>query len=229
VCLLCVLRVSVVRFFNNLIMKIILIRHGQTGYNKEKIFRGKIDVPLDSTGILQTKAIAEKLSSYNIKAIYSSPLKRALETSTPIAATFNLDVEIDDKFVDFDFGEWQGLGLEEVQKKFPDLYCKWLKEPHLVKIPNGESLGLVRERVTEVINRIIEKNQDTTAIVSHRVINKVIICAMLSLDNSHFWQIKQDVGAINVIEYKKGMFIVVSLNDTCHLEKFKQNKKSEDF
>jgi len=207
-------------------MKIVLIRHGQTLWNKEEIFRGRSDIPLDDVGIKQAKAITKRLSSFGIKAVYSSPLKRALETAQIIAKRFNLKVKVDDDLIDFDFGEWQGLDLKDVQGQFPETYQKWLKEPHLANIPNGENLGSVRSRVNKALNRILKEQQDDVAVVSHRVINKLLILAALSLDNSYFWQIKQDVGAISILDYKDGKLSLSLLNDTCHLGK---TEKSKDF
>jgi len=211
------------------LMKIILIRHGQTQWNKEEIFRGRSDIPLDDVGIKQAKAITKRLSSSGIKAVYSSPLKRALETAQIIAKRFNLKVKVVDDLIDFDFGKWQGLSLEEVQKQFPETYQKWLKEPHLANIPNGENLDTVRQRVSKALNKILKGQQDNVAVVSHRVINKLLILAALSLDNFYFWQIKQDVGAISVLDYEDRIFVLPLLNDTCHLNMGEGKRRIKDF
>jgi broad specificity phosphatase PhoE len=205
-------------------MKIVLIRHGQTLWNKEELFRGRSDIPLDGVGIKQAKAITKRLSFFDIKAVYSSPLKRALETAQIIAKRFNLKVKIDGDLIDFDFGEWQGLNLEDVQEQFPETYQKWLKEPYLANIPNGENLDSVRSRVSKALNKIVKEQQDDVAVVSHRVINKLLILAALSLDNSYFWQIKQDVGAVSILDYKDGKLSLSLLNDTCHLGKAEESK-----
>ena len=210
-------------------MKIILIRHGQTQWNKEEIFRGRSDIPLDEVGIEQAKSISTRLSSFDVKVVCSSPLKRALETAEIIAKTFNLKVKVVDDLIDFDFGEWQGLSLKEVQKQFPETYRTWLKEPHLANIPNGENLDIARSRVNRALNKIVKGQQDDIAVVSHRVINKILILAALSLNNSYFWQIKQDVGAISLLDYEGEIFSLTLLNDTCHLNMVEGNKRDTDF
>ena len=211
------------------LMKIILIRHGQTQWNKEELFRGRSDIPLDEVGIKQAKAITKRLSLFGIKTVYSSPLKRALETAQIIAKRFNLKAKVVDDLIDFDFGEWQGLGLKDVQEQFPETYQKWLKEPYLVNIPNGENLDTVRQRVSKALNKIVKGQQDDVVVVSHRVINKVLILAALSLDNSYFWQIKQDVGAISVLDYEGGTLALTLLNDTCHLNMAEGKRRIKDF
>jgi broad specificity phosphatase PhoE len=211
------------------LMKIILIRHGQTQWNKEELFRGRSDIPLDDVGMKQAKAITKRLSLFGIKTVYSSPLKRALETAQIIAKRSNLKVKVVDDLIDFDFGEWQGLGLKDVQEQFPETYQKWLKEPYLVNIPNGENLDTVRQRVSKALNKIVKGQQDDVVVVSHRVINKVLILAALSLDNSYFWQIKQDVGAISVLDYEGGIFALTLLNDTYHLNMIEGKRGIKDF
>jgi len=210
-------------------MRLILVRHGQTSLNEKNVFRGRLDIPLNETGIQQANAIAKRLSTFNVKSIYSSPLKRALETAQVIGRKLNINTEIDDNLIDFNFGKWQGLTIEEVEKKFPELYESWLRSPHMIKIPDGEDLGLIRKRVSKVLNKLIEYNENNIVIVSHRVILKILICAVLSLDNSYFWRIIQDVGAISILDNKDGQFSLSLLNDICHLVKVGQDNKIKDF
>jgi len=210
-------------------MRLILVRHGQTALNEKNVFRGRLDIPLNETGIQQANAIAERLSTFNVKCIYSSPLKRALETAQVIGRKLNIDTEIDDNLIDFNFGKWQGLTIKEVEEQFPELYEGWLRSPQMIKIPDGEDLGLIRKRVSKVLNKLIEYKENNVVIVSHRVILKILICTALSLDNSYFWRIIQDVGAISILDNKDGQFSLSLLNDTCHLVKVGQNNKIKDF
>ena len=85
-------------------------------------------------------------------------------------------------------------------------------------MPDGESLNDVRERVVRVVSDIISKYKGTVILVSHRVVNKILICALLALDNSHFWNIKQDTGGITTFAYENGRFILIKHNDTSYLK-----------
>ena len=123
---------------------IILARHGETEWNVEEIFRGRIDVELDETGIKQAGLLAEYLRDVKIEAVYSSPLKRALRTGQIIAGSHQLEVEITPGLIDFDFGEWQGLPHQEVKNKYKELYQEWINNPDQVEMPAGESLTDVR-------------------------------------------------------------------------------------
>jgi len=197
---------------------IILVRHGETEWNVAEIFRGRIDVDLNETGIKQAELLAEYLSDLKINAIYSSPLKRALKTAETIAGCHKLNVEIAPGLVDFNYGEWQGMSHQEVKAKYKELYAEWLNSPDKVKMPSGESLSDVRERAMGVVDSIIARHKGTVVLVSHRVVNKVLICALLGLDDSRFWNIKQDNCGITTFVYENGRFILTENINNSYLK-----------
>ena len=160
-------------------------------------------------------------------AVYSSPLKRALKTAEMIAGYHKLDVEIAPGLIDFDFGEWQGLPHQEVKDKYKELYAEWVKNPRQVKMPSGESLGDVRKRAIGVVNNIIVKYGGTVVLMSHRVVNKVLICALLGLDNSHFWNIRLDTCGITTFAYENEQFILTEHNNTSYLKPLQQAPLSD--
>jgi len=198
---------------------IFLIRHGQTQWNLKKLFRGWVDIALSPVGIRQAEATAKVLSGFNIDAVYSSPLSRARQTARIIARPHGLGIACLDGLKDLNFGHWQGLPHQKVRKQWPEIYGKWLRKPHKIRIPGGETLDEVRRRSRSALDQILTRHDNgTVAVVSHRVVNKVLLCALLNLDNSYFWQIKQDPCAINLLCHRNGSFILCLLNDTCHLE-----------
>jgi broad specificity phosphatase PhoE len=207
--------------------ELILARHGETAWNVEEVFRGQIDVELNQTGIKQAGLLAEYLSGQKIEAVYSSPLKRALKTAEAVARHHNLEVAVSPGLIDDDFGQWQGLSLREVKDKYKELYEQWAASPQLVKIPGGESLDGVRKRALGVVNEVIANHTGAVVLVAHRVVNKVLICALLGLDNSHFWNIRQDVGGTTVFNYEKGRFVLTRHNDTSYLRPLKRAKLSD--
>lgn len=210
--------------------KIYLVRHGTTEWNQEEIFRGRVDIKLNEVGRAEAQALANYFRPIALQAIYSSPLSRAQETAQAVAQGRNLEIIPEIAFTDIDFGEWHGLPLKEVREKYGAIYRAWREKPHTVTFPQGENLEQVRQRAWQGLQKIVQNNaKQTVLIVSHRVVTKVLICAVLGLDNSHFWQIKQDTTAINCFEYNRGFFVVSLLNDTCHLKAIHPGTFRKDF
>jgi broad specificity phosphatase PhoE len=198
-------------------MEIILVRHGETDWNVAEVFRGRIDVPLNAAGIKQAELLGDYLCGVAVDAVYSSPLKRALKTAEAIARHHALEVNTAPGLIDFDYGEWQGLSHQEVRDRYQRLYTGWLGHPDQVKMPAGESLEDVRKRVLVVVDDVIKRHDGAVVLVSHRVVNKVLICALLGLDNSHFWNIKLDTCGISSFGYERGRFVLIGHNDTSFL------------
>ena len=208
--------------------ELILARHGQTEWNVGKIFRGRVDVNLDEVGVKQAELLGKYLSNCELEAVYSSPLKRALDTATIVARYHKVDVHTAGGLIDLDYGKWQSLPEQEVKRLYPALLNKWHNNPHKVRMPGGESLEDVRGRVIELVDDVLSKYQSRVLLVSHRVVLKVLICSLLGLNNSHFWNISQDVCGITVFNYLDGRFVLVRHDDTSHLRQL-QEPALDDF
>lgn len=209
---------------------IYLVRHGQTAWNKEEIFRGRTDVPLDETGLRQAELAGEYFREVKIDAIYSSPLSRAWQTAERIAKFHHLWVQPLEGIIDMSFGQWEGHPHQEIREMDRETYRQWREEPHQARLPGGETLDEVRSRAMAALEEVVRLNSGKTIVlVSHRVVNKVLLCGILGLDNSHFWQIVQDPTAINLIQYQNGKYILYLMNETCHLKPLKQGRPRVDF
>ncbi len=207
--------------------RIIIARHGETDWNVGEVFRGRLDVGLNETGLAQAEALGQHLADFSPEAVYSSPLKRALDTAGAVASHHSLKVSIAGGLVDFNYGTWQGLTHQEVKERYAELYHRWLTGPHLVTMPDGESLDDVAERARQVVETVVACHEGTVVLVSHRVVNKVLICSLLGLDNSHFWNIRQDVAGMTVFEYEDGRFTLTRHNDTSHLGQVRKHALSD--
>jgi len=205
--------------------RIILIRHGQTEWNRVERFRGRADVPLNETGLRQAEATGVRVAAkWKPAAIYSSPLSRAVKTAEAIAGRFDdLAVQIHPGLADIDYGEWQGLSPDEVRTRWPGLLDTWYNAPHLVSIPGGETLSALRERAMKTVNELaVHYSSKAILLLGHTVINRIILLGVLGLGNERFWRIKQDTCAINLFDVEDGDYTLVSLNDTCHLDSIPQ-------
>lgn len=205
-------------------MKIILVRHGETSWNKEQIFRGRKDIKLNRNGIIQAKRLGKYFANIRIDTIYSSPLNRALFTAKEIAKHHNLKVKISKELIDFNFGSWEGHTHEEIKKKYPQLYKLWRSKPEKLKIPKGEAVSRLRKRLKGFLNDLTKKSFNQTIIlVSHRVVLKMLILIALGIGADYFWLIKLDTGSVSILEYlPERKFILTNLNNTGHLRKYQE-------
>ena len=200
--------------------RFILVRHGQTEWNRVERFRGRADVPLNNVGLGQAAATGQRIAAeWQPTAVYASPLSRAVATAEAIAAHFDLPVVRLDGLADIHYGDWQGLTPEEAAARWPDLVHTWYTAPATVQIPGGESLADLRERAGAALQELASRHADETIVlVSHTVVNRVILLSALGLSNDRFWRLRQDNCAINVFEGEGGDdFTLVTMNDTCHL------------
>lgn len=198
---------------------ILLVRHGQTEWNRSERFRGRYDIPLNQTGMGQAQKTARRIAAqWMPSGLLSSPLSRAMQTADAIAQTCGLEVEPCPGLVDIDYGKWQGLTNEEASQKWPDLVTAWFDHPEGVHIPGGESLAEVRQRAVATLEEIWAlRSGETVVLVSHTVVNRLILLEVLGLGNERFWHLRQEPCAINVIQHTGGETILAVMNDTGHL------------
>lgn len=198
--------------------RLILVRHGETNWNKEGRYQGQIDTDLSERGLEQGKALAKALSELTIDEFYSSHLKRALMTAQFCADYHGKQVQTDERLQEIAHGTWEGLLSEEVSKDYAELLQAWRDNPASVKMPEGESLQELADRSMIAFEEIAKENIGKTVLVAaHDATNKVIICRLMNADLNSFWQVKQDNTCINVIEYENGVWRIVLLNSTQHM------------
>ncbi len=117
--------------------RLLLVRHGETVWNVDEVYRGRADVPLSDMGKRQAELLGRRLQHEGVTALRASPLVRAAETAAAIGRRTGVAVEVDSDLNDLDCGEWEGLSDRESRRKYPDLRQRWLSEPHLVRLPGG--------------------------------------------------------------------------------------------
>ena len=105
---------------------ILLARHGETDWNREGRFQGHADPPLNDTGRAQAEGLAAELEGVELAAVYSSPLRRAIETAGLVASAHDLEPVALDALREVDVGSWQGLTRADIETRFPDEFARWL-------------------------------------------------------------------------------------------------------
>jgi broad specificity phosphatase PhoE len=194
--------------------RVILIRHGRTGWNAEKRYMGSTDIDLDDVGILQAGKTGKRLAAENIDSIYASDSRRAFNFA---AIVFQRRPAIKMSALrEMDFGVIEGMTHEEIMERYPRAYEEWLKDIHSAVIPEGESMRSFKIRVMEAFGKIVSSNRGRSlAIVTHAGPIRVIMNDITR--SANFWDVMPDPASVSVIEFVDNVPRVVSINDTAHL------------
>ena len=207
--------------------RILLIRHGETSWNRILRFQGRSDVPLNQTGRDQARALAVALKNESLTAIYSSPLIRAIEMarminffhpSTPLFEEQGL--------IEMDLGDFDGMEARNWVAQYPDLVKLWQENPSSITMPGGESLKEVQVRAIDTLERITQlyPAESTLLISSHNFVNLTILCYALGISLDRFRDLRQETAALNIL-YRQGEgFSVEVVNERSHLQKYMEHE-----
>lgn len=199
-------------------LRVILVRHGETTWNIEGRYQGRKDTPLSPRGLEQGRLLAEGLRNVPLDAAVSSPLRRALVTCGLCAGPRGLTVETDPRLTEISHGEWEGRLAGEIEAGYPDEFRLWHTAPHRVRMPGGENLEDVTRRARAAFDDYAERYDGRTLLVAaHDAVNKAVVCDLLGMGRERFWQVKQDNACINVLECHGGVWRAVLLNSTLHM------------
>lgn len=197
---------------------IYLVRHGETDWNKLKIWQGNSDVPLNETGRAQASAIAKRFEMLEVEAIYSSSLSRALETAQIIADYLDVDLTVMEELKEGKVNLWNGKSLSEVLSEFKDEFEKWRTDPY-AEISGVESLADLQARAVKSFKKIVFRHNDDSniIIVTHALWIKSLLCWILRMPLSENRRFRIDNASITTIAQSGGDFYLESLNETWHL------------
>lgn len=213
--------------------RLVLLRHGQTPLSVERRFAGRGDIPLTGEGRAQAEAAARRLAAGRaasgragggravgaIDVVVSSPLLRTRDTASRAADALGLPVEVDEGFVETDFGDWEGLTFAEARERAPEAVDRWLADPE-VGPPGGESFAAVARRVEEARNALVERHRGRTVlVVTHVTPIKVTVQQALLAPLAALYRMHLDTACLTEVDvFADGPMLVRSLNDTAHLD-----------
>ena len=204
--------------------RILLVRHGETEWNRNGQFQGQIDVPLNDNGREQARKAAEFLKDIKLDFAFSSPLLRPKETAEIILQYHpEIKLQLDKDLWEISHGLWEGKFEKEIEELYPGLLQQWKVAPETVQMPSGENLQDVWGRAKVAWERIVkayDKRPVTGMVVAHDAINKAILAQLFNLPPEHFWNFKQGNGAVTVIDYPNGIDgdpVLEASNITTHL------------
>ncbi|MDB9315651.1 histidine phosphatase family protein [Spirulina sp. CS-785/01] len=209
-------------------LRLLLVRHGETNWNRESRFQGTMDIPLNEKGREQARKAAEHLKGVKIDFGITSPMLRPKETAELILEHHSqVSLETRDRLLEIGHGTWEGKLESEIEAAYPGMLQQWKTAPETVQMPEGENLQQVWDRAIATWQEIVQQysNPPTTdsptgIVVAHDAINKTILCWLLGLEPKDIWKIKQGNGAISVIDYpdgSNGLPVLQTINLTAHL------------
>jgi alpha-ribazole phosphatase/probable phosphoglycerate mutase len=189
-----------------------LVRHASAAGTDGRCC-GRLDVPLSPEGIVQARETAARLAQEKIAAVYSSGLRRALETGQMLADALQLDVTVLETLAEIDFGDFEGMTFEEIQRRYPEAFERWMTQPTNTRFPNGESFADMRDRVSRAVDPLLRRHRnESIAIVSHSGVIRFVIGRALSMPADQIFRLAQRHCAINRIKFTEEGPIVELMN-----------------
>jgi probable phosphoglycerate mutase len=203
----------------DLATKVLLVRHGDVPGISPERFRGRTDIELTDRGVAEAHKTADWIARFwQPTAVYTSPLKRCIDTSTAIAKKCEVGVEILPALIDLNYGEWQWQTHEAIAALLPELYHRWRTTPHLMRFPKGESMQELVARAADALRFVIEQHPgETVVLVTHESVNRALLLQVLEQPLSAYWRLAQDPCAINEIAVASNRVAVIRVNETAHL------------
>lgn len=200
-------------------MRLILVRHGETMWNRENRVLGHTEIDLSEKGLKQVERLALALQDEKVSAIYSSPLRRTRQTADQIARFHHLGVVTDDALKEVDAGELDGLTFQEMMERYGGFLEEWMKGLPSLKMPGGESIAELQERTWPAVERIVNDHPDAVVIlVSHSFALLSIILRALGMSLSNFRRLRLNLASISILNFGKRGTSLLLFNDTCHLK-----------
>lgn len=200
-------------------MKLYLIRHGQTDWNIQGKIQGSHDIPLNETGRKQAESVAKGMESRPVARIFSSTLKRAAETAEEIARIQDVEITYMKELIEVEFGKWEGLTWDEIQREYPAEFERWSLNPVDVAPPGGETQTQVMKRCVSVVEEILKKTngREDAAIVSHGATIAYLVAYMMR-NHPEEAEIIVDNASITTVNYNPLTedFMILEMNDVNH-------------
>ncbi len=191
---------------------LIIVRHGRTAANAAGLLQGRIDNPLDELGRRQAEEIATAVGRADV--VVSSPLVRAMETAGPLAARSGIEVDVDDRWIELDYGAWEARPVADVP---PETWEAWRSDPHF-RPPDGESLHQLNDRVARACDAVLEvARHATVAVFTHVSPIKAAIAWALGVSDEISWRMRVDQAQISRVVIRGDRPSLVSFNDVAHL------------
>jgi len=203
-------------------MNLLIVRHGETSWNREGRYQGRTDVPLSDEGEAQARALGKRLAGLPIAIALTSPLARTRRTAEAILGDRKVVLEPEAPLIEISHGQWEGQLASDIEHSHAEMFGTWRTRPdrHVPAGPDAETLGDVEERAWPVLVRTCARlgADETALIVAHDAVNRVLLCRVLGLPLTRVWTFRQSPASLNVLSGASiAELQVVRLNDAEHV------------
>lgn len=179
-----------------------LIRHGEPVPEVRGHCYGRLDAGLSAEGREQAERVAKRLAGEPVSAIYASPRARTLETARIIAAAHGCGAQVEDDLCEIDFGDFEGLSYDEIERRYPEIYRRWMERPTEVEFPNGESFSMLRARVLKAAGRLLARHAGgCVVVVTHGGVIRAVLAEVLGVPPANIFRLGQGYAAMNLVRY----------------------------
>ena len=200
-------------------MKLHLVRHGETEWNKLGRFQGQQDIALNPRGLAQAKETARAMADDGVIALYSSPLQRTMQVANEISRLTKVPVVPLPGVKELNLGELEGVTGEEMRTIWPDVYSAWSQDPGTLSMPKGESLSQLQDRAWRSLQEVekAHSGDDVIVVVSHNFAIRTMIHKVLGLPLTNFHRLSLDLSSVSTVEYTSRGRRLTCYNFTGHL------------
>lgn len=211
--------------------RLIFVRHAEAEGNVKREFHGWTDGEITEKGHIQAQKVAERLNDVDIDVIYSSSLKRTMQTAGYISEIKKLPIIRTDKLKEINGGDWEGKRWDELAALWPHEHYSWENKPHIHKMPNGESMSEFKERLISEVENIIGKNKGKNiCIVTHGTAIRAMMCTFYDCELDGMQNIKwYDNTSVTIIDNEEGIYKIITEGDVSHLEKSLRTLENQDW
>lgn len=195
-----------------------VLRHPQTTWNLAQRYQGRLESPLSAEGRRQTRLVAQAFTRRDLDVVVCSPLKRAHYLAAELARVTGAPLQVDHRLTEIGQSVWEGLHLDEIKQKFPELYEEWYQTPDTVTFPRGENLQSVQTRSVAVLSDLYRRYPTgNVGVVTHSVVIQVLVAASLSIGLRHIHRVRVSNASITTLCGQGAPGAMLSLNSTAPL------------
>jgi 2,3-bisphosphoglycerate-dependent phosphoglycerate mutase len=199
--------------------RLILIRHGESTWNRERRIQGQLDPPLSEQGYEQARRVAGRLAHRQVEALYTSDLLRASQTAAPIASALGVDARPMKELREIFLGDWEGIHTNELAQRFPEAWDAWTREPSWDVVPRGEGASAFEARVASALEHLFDAHTHGDAIVvTHGGVIQIALHSVVGRPSHGLFPFRISNGSVTIVERRNGRMVIATVNDTSHLE-----------